>query len=173
MSQTRPTTISPVEAQRRIEAGALLIDIRNRDEYARAHISCARNVPLSQIGRIDDAPEVIFHCRSGMRTAANAHVLAACTDAPAYLMDGGIDAWRKAGLHCNVNRRQPLEIIRQVQIAAGTMVLLGVLLGFWVSPAFFGLAAFVGAGLLLTGVTGWCGMASLLTLMPWNRRAPA
>jgi rhodanese-related sulfurtransferase len=166
-----PQTISPAEAQRRIEAGAVLIDIRNPDEYARAHIPCARNLPLTQIGRIEGAPEVIFHCKSGMRTSANAQAREATTDAPVFLLVGGFDAWQKAGLDCKVDKAQPLEIIRQVQIGAGSLVLLGVLLGFLVSPALFGLAAFVGAGLVMAGTTGWCGMAKLLALAPWNRRA--
>lgn len=165
-----PQTISPAEAKRRIDAGAVLIDIRDPDEYARAHIPCAKNVPLAKIGRVDGAPEVIFHCRSGMRTAANADALAACTDAPAYLLEGGIEAWQKAGLDCNIDKKQPLEIMRQVQIGAGSLVLLGVVLGFAVSPVLFGLSAFVGAGLVMAGVTGWCGMARLLAVMPWNRR---
>ena len=49
-------------------------------------------------------------------------------------------------------------------------MLLGVILGFAISPAFFGLSAFVGAGLMLAGVTGFCGMARVLALAPWNRR---
>jgi len=63
--------------------------------------------------------------------------------------------------------------MRQVQIAAGLLILLGVLLGFLVDPLWFGLAAFVGAGLTVAGVTGWCGMARLLAVMPWNRRQAA
>ena len=164
------TTISPAEAQRRIADGAVLIDIRDPDEYARAHIPCARNIPMSRLGRIDGAPEVIFHCRSGMRTGANAETLASCTDAPVYLLEGGLDAWRQAGLECKVDAGQPLEIIRQVQIGAGSLVLLGVLLGFAIHPAAFGLSAFVGAGLVMAGATGWCGMAKVLARMPWNRR---
>lgn len=63
--------------------------------------------------------------------------------------------------------------MRQVQITAGSLVLTGVLLGLFVAPGFFGLSAFVGAGLIFAGVTGWCGMANLLRVMPWNRRAAA
>ena len=163
-------TITPAEAQRRIAAGAILVDIRDPDEFARAHIPCARNLPLAQIDRIEGAPEVIFHCRTGMRTGANADKLASCSDAPVYLLEGGLDAWRQAGLECAVDAKQPLEIIRQVQIGAGTLVLLGVLLGLAVHPAGFGLSAFVGAGLVMAGVTGWCGMAKVLAVMPWNRR---
>jgi len=116
---------------------------------------------------------VIFHCRSGMRTAANAATLASCADVPVYLMDGGLEAWQRAGLECRVDRRQPLELMRQVQIVAGSLILIGVLLGLLVSPIGFGLAGFVGAGLVFAGLSGWCGMARLLALMPWNRRAHA
>lgn len=171
MFRSTPKRISPEEAQRRIAAGAVLIDVRSPDEHARANIPCARNVPLDQLGRIGDASEVIFHCKSGMRTAANAAALARSTDADVYLLEGGLDAWRAAGLECRENRKAPLEIMRQVQIVAGALILIGVAAGFLLGPAGFALAAFVGAGLLVAGTTGWCGMARLLALMPWNRRA--
>ena len=69
--------------------------------------------------------------------------------------------------------KAPLEIMRQVQIGAGALVLLGVVLGVMVHPAFLGVSAFVGAGLAFAGATGFCGMARLLALAPWNRRAEA
>src|SRR3546814_8784676 len=78
-----------------------------------------------------------------------------------YVLEGGIDAWRRAGLEVAADRRQPLELMRQVQLAAGGLVLLGVALGFLVGPGLFALSAFVGAGLMLAGATGWCGMARL------------
>ena len=56
-----------------------------------------------------------------------------------------------------------------VAIAAGLLVLLGVLLGFLAHPALFGLSAFVGAGLVFAGITDFCGMGLLLAKMPWNR----
>jgi hypothetical protein len=60
-----------------------------------------------------------------------------------------------------------------VQIAAGSLVVLGIVLGFAIHPAFFGLSALMGAGLTFAGVTGFCGMARLLSIMPWNRAAKA
>ena len=59
--------------------------------------------------------------------------------------------------------------MRQVQIVAGSLVVLGVVLGLLVAPSFFALSAYVGAGLVFAGSTGWCGMAKLLAVMPWNR----
>lgn len=86
-----------------------------------------------------------------------------------HVLAGGIDGWRAAGLPTQVNARAPLELMRQVQLAAGGLVLLSVLLAVFVAPAFVGLAGFVGAGLVLAGATGFCGMAHLLARMPWNR----
>lgn len=162
-------SITPAEARRLISGGARLIDIRSRDEHERTRIPGAENHPIDTIGRVGDAPAVVYHCRSGMRTAANATRLAATSDCPAYLLEGGLDAWRAAGLPVAENRKAPLEIMRQVQITAGALVLLGVVLGILFQPAFLGLSAFVGAGLMFAGATGWCGMAKLLSAMPWNR----
>jgi len=168
-------TLSPAEAHAAIAAGARLIDIRDADEHARERIAGATSLPLARIGELpgDERP-VIFHCRSGMRTAANAAQLAAAAgDAPAYILDGGIDGWRRAGHATLADRAQPLEMMRQVQIAAGSLVLAGVLLGAVAWSGFFTLSALVGAGLVFAGITGWCGMAKLLRIMPWNRRAAA
>ena len=120
---------------------------------------------------LTDAPAVIFHCRSGMRTDANAARLAAAAPCEAFLLEGGIEAWRAAGLPVLTDAKAPLEIMRQVQITAGMLVLIGVALSLLVAPAWIGLSAFVGAGLTFAGATGWCGMAKLLAMMPWNRRA--
>lgn len=171
-------TLSPIEAKRLLDQGALLIDIREADEHARENISGARLMPLSRLDRTDLAlPEgqrVIFHCRSGARTQGNAARLAKAAGAcDAYLLEGGIDAWKKAGLPVAVDRRQPLELQRQVQIGAGSMAFLGTVLGLLVSPWFFAIPAFVGAGLTVAGVTGFCGMARILKKAPWNRSAYA
>ena len=164
-------TLSPAEARDMVAAGARLIDIRGADEHARERIPGAANLPLDRIDTLPhDARPVVFHCKSGMRTAGNAARLrAAAGDCQAYILDGGIDAWRGAGLPTASDRSQPIEIMRQVQITAGALVLIGALLGLFVAPGFFGLSMFVGAGLMVAGVTGWCGRANLLRIMPWNR----
>ena len=90
-------------------------------------------------------------------------------DCDAYVVEGGLDAWRKAGLPVATDRRAPLELQRQVQIGAGSMAFLGTLLGLLVSPWFFAIPLFVGGGLTVAGVTGFCGMAMLLMRAPWNR----
>ncbi len=172
MSMLKP--ISAADLKRKLDAGeAILIDVRETDEHAREHIIGARLAPLSAIDAHDfdrDHDKVaVFHCRSGMRTQTNAARLLACGFRDAYCLEGGIEAWKAAGLPTHANKQAPLEIMRQVQIAAGVLILAGVLLGWFVNPAFYALSAFVGAGLTFAGVTGWCGMALLLKTMPWNR----
>ena len=167
------TKLTPEQARARTAEGAALIDIRGADEHARSRIPGAHNAPLGSDLNLGDAPAVIFHCRSGMRTDANAAQLAAASPCQAYLLEGGIDAWRAAGLPVIDDAKAPLEIIRQVQITAGLLVLAGVILSLTMAPGWIGLSAFVGAGLTFAGVSGWCGMAKLLALMPWNRRAAA
>lgn len=169
--------LNPITAQdlkRRLDAGdAVLIDIRETDEHAREHILGARLAPLSAIDAHDfdrdRGKAAVFHCKSGMRTQANAARLIARGFREAYFLEGGIEAWKAAGFPIHANRQAPLEIMRQVQITAGALILVGALLGWVVHPAFFALSAFVGAGLLFAGVSGWCGMALMLKAMPWNR----
>ncbi len=168
-------SLSPEAARAAIEAGARLVDIREPDEHARERIPGALNVPIGRLCDLAlDGRPVVFHCRSGIRTASHAPRLAQAAGSDrAYVLEGGIDAWRAAGQPTLADRGQPIEIMRQVQIAAGTLVLAGLLLGLFVAPGFLGLSAFVGAGLVFAGITGWCGMAQLLRRMPWNRRAAA
>ncbi len=170
-------TVTPDQAKRLIDAGAMLVDIREADEHARESIPGARNIPLSKLDEVDLAAQrgdtVIFYCRSGARTLANAARLAAKADdgCEVAVVDGGLEGWRKAGLAVHVDRSRPLELQRQVQIGAGSLTLAGTLLGLVVSPWFFAVPLFVGSGLVLAGLTGYCGMALLLQRAPWNRPA--
>lgn len=172
------TALKPADVAERLKSGsAILIDIREADEFARSHIPGALSRPLSSYEQANlklvAGKDVIFTCRTGMRTGANCTRLAARVAGDAYVLDGGLENWSKSGLPVSTDTKAPLEMMRQVQIAAGLLVLTGVALGFTVHPGFFGLSAFVGAGLTFAGVTGFCGMARLLAVMPWNRRAAA
>jgi len=167
--------ISPIDAKRLLDQGAILVDIREADEHAREKVTGAHHLPLSKLDEADLAlhagKPIIFHCKSGARTMGNAPRLAkkvsgACE---AFIIDGGLDAWKKAGLPIVADRRQPIELQRQVQIGAGSLAFIGTVLGLIVSPWFFAVPAFVGAGLTIAGVTGFCGMARILMQAPWNR----
>lgn len=182
---THMQKISPAEAKALIDKGAVLIDIREADERARASIAGSKHMPLSKLETYAQVPApgaqaVVFHCKGGNRTAVNAAKLQAKAQCEAYVLDGGIDAWKAAGLplanatvsagaQAQPQRKAPIEIIRQVMIVAGSMALAGVVLGMTVSPIWYYLSGFVGLGLIFSGVTGWCLMAYILKLMPWNK----
>ena len=169
-------TITPARAAEMLRSGeALLVDIREADERARAHIPGSAHLPLSRLAEAELAVQagkpVIFHCASGARTAQNAPRLGErAGGCEAFIVEGGIAAWRSAGLPVAENRKAPLPIMRQVQITAGSIVVLGVLLGALVAPGFYLIAGFVGAGLVFAGLSGNCPMANLLAAMPWNRQ---
>ena len=115
---------------------------------------------------------MLFRSRSGNRTTVNAQRLSATVPgAKVYVLDGGIEAWRDAGLPIFRDVKQPIEIMRQVQIVAGSLVAVGTALGVLVHPGFLAVPGFVGAGLAFAGVTGTCAMARILSLAPWNRPA--
>ena len=169
------TKLTPNVASDRLKSGkAVLVDIREPDEYAREHIPGSISLPVSTLENAEltlkAGQNAIFHCKSGMRTDSNCAILAQHVEGEAFMLDGGLDAWRAQGLPTATATKAPLEINRQVQITAGSLVLLGILLGWFISHAWFGLSAFVGAGLIFAGISGWCGMATLLQAMPWNRR---
>lgn len=171
------TCLDPHSLRARLDDGsAELIDIREPAEYAREHIDGARLVPAGTLGQRPPAcapgKMAVFMCQSGMRTRDHATRILACMPGEVAMLEGGLEAWKRAGLPVVEDRSAPLPLMRQVQIAAGSLVLLGVVLGFLLGPVWSGLAGFVGAGLVFAGVTGHCGMARLLVQLPWNRIDP-
>lgn len=169
-------TVSPSEAQELMRIGSTLIDIREPAEFLREHVPGAISFPLSDIlsgKKLKDLPvnhPVIFHCLAGSRTAQNEDVLiGAAGPATVLLLSGGINAWKSASLPTIEDKKYPLPIMRQVQMVAGILTIAGVVMGYAVDQWFFLLSGFIGAGLFFAGVSGWCGMAVLLSKMPWNK----
>ena len=168
--------LDPQTAKMWLEAGdTLALDVREANEHARENIAPARLSPLSSFDPatldLGAAKRILVICATGMRSGRAAAQLAAARGIPVANLKGGIAAWKAAGLPVRRNATAPLPIMRQVQIAAGALILIGAGLGLIVHPAFYALCAFVGAGLLVAGATGWCGMATMLSYLPYNRRA--
>ena len=165
--------ISPTEAKRLVdEENALLVDIREPEEFTVKCIEGARLEPLSVLSFLVPDPDrnrpAVFYCRSGGRTKSNAEALEGRGFAATYIVEGGLDGWEKVGLPV-VQRAAPLPMPRQIQIAAGCLVFIFSLLSLCI-PGFTWVTFFVGAGLIFAGYTGICLMARLLGHMPWNRR---
>jgi rhodanese-related sulfurtransferase len=183
-SPPSPAQADPGTVSRWVEEGrAVVIDVREPFEHAAERIRGARSVPLSKLEPDELAEEVarehpgvtvVFHCASGKRSEqALAKLAQASVQVPCTHMAGGLEAWKASGRPVEKPAGgPPIPVMRQVQIAAGSLVLAGVVLGWLAHPGFYGVSAFVGAGLVFAGTTGWCGMAMLLARMPWNR-APA
>lgn len=173
-----PQTISPqqLESLRRAGTALELIDVRTPAEFQEVHLEFARNMPLDRLdpqrmqaerkGGTDQPLYVI--CRSGSRGRQACEKLMAAGMANVVNVEGGTQACEAAGLPV-VRGKKTISLERQVRIAAGTLVVIGAALGVWVHPYWIGLSAFVGAGLIFTGITDTCGMAMLLARMPWNQ----
>lgn len=172
------STISPRElaALSKGKGNIDLIDVRTPVEFREVHVDVARNVPLDQLdpaaiaqtrsGSKDDPLYLICHSGSRGRQACEKFLAAGFSNV--VNVEGGTLACLESGLPL-VRGQKAISLERQVRIAAGLLVLVGVLLGWLVHSAFFGLSAFVGAGLVFAGVTDTCSMALLLARMPWNQ----
>jgi rhodanese-related sulfurtransferase len=164
-------TISPEELQARRAAGPVsLIDVRTPAEFRAVHAEGATLVPLESLdsATLDAKTPVYIICETGPRAFLAAERLKAAGRPDVAVVDGGTVRWAAAGLPV-VRGPKTWSMFRQVRFVAGLLVLTGVTLGWFVHPGFYGLAAFVGAGLLFSGVTDFCGMALLLARCPWNR----
>jgi rhodanese-related sulfurtransferase len=147
-------TIPPAELKLLIDQGRVadLIDVRTPMEFAELHAAPARLVPLDQLD-----PHSILSARNGQ------------SGEPIYLI---CRSGSRGGRACERFLAAGFEDVVNVEggtLAAGAIVLVGAALGWLVHPGFFGLCAFVGAGLVFAGVTDFCGMGLLLARMPWNR----
>lgn len=171
-------TLKPIELRERLARGERLqvIDVRSATEYDEGHLPGAVNMPLEQVeARLDDLhphDPAILVCQSGKRASMCAELLDRHRSDLAVL-EGGTSAWVAEGLPVVVTASRRLPLMRQVQIGAGALAFLGSLLALLVDPKWAFLSMFVGGGLLVAGVTGFCGMANVLSMMPWNRTRAA
>jgi len=159
----------------------VIIDVREKDEFAIEHVFQSINIPLSTfahtapgvLNQLRDR-QVIFMCRSGAR-ALQAQMIAngmGFDDAHAYeIYKGGIIEWKKRGEDTvsTAGNKAPLPLIRQVQIVIGLLTITFALLGVYIDTAYVYAAAAMGAGVLIAGATGFCALATFMSKLPWNK----
>ncbi|MEZ5690894.1 MAG: rhodanese family protein [Rickettsiales bacterium] len=157
---------------------ALLVDVRESAENEAENISESVLVPLSRICKssIPECSEkkLVIHCLRGSRgKSACEKILSEDPNVEIYNLEGGIESWKEAGLPVNKSKKFFLPLDRQVQITIGSVVLLTTILGYLLNPLFLIITGFFGAGLILAGTTGFCGLAIIMTKMPWNKGSKA
>lgn len=167
------TTMSPEQfRQYQQHPDYCVVDVRDRSEYAQCCENGSCNWPLNSIAAdavagfvqaqgLRPDQTIILLCARGMRASMAAEKLASLLPNPIAVVQGGLAALSPATGH--------ISIERQVRIAAGSLVLVGVVGSLLIHPSLLGISAFVGAGLVFAGVTDWCGMGLLLMKMPWNK----
>ncbi|MFJ2707042.1 rhodanese-like domain-containing protein [Streptomyces sp. NPDC087428] len=177
---TTPIPVLPAQAAARL-GHYTVIDVRTPGEYASGHVPGAHNIPLGDVRTA--LPELraaaargeglLMVCASGNRSAGACGELAAA-GVPAANLTGGTTAWAEQGhpLDRPADALRVWGMERQVRLAAGSLVLLGLAVGTRYRPARV-LSAAVGGGLVLSALTNTCGMAAVLAVLPHNRPRPA
>lgn len=153
-----------------------LIDVRTPVEFREVHVEIARNVPLESLdpaavmqarsGSKSDPLYVV--CRSGSRGRQACEKFLAAGFTNVVNVEGGTLACLDCGMLV-VRGKKAVSVERQVRIVAGLLVLVGAVLAWFVDPAFVGLSAFIGAGLIFAGITDTCPMGMTIARMPWNQ----
>ena len=156
------------------EGAVILVDVREAPEYAGERIKGATRVSLSNFDSrkipSDSVKRLVLHCQSGRRSTQAAQKLFADGFNEVTHLEGGLNAWKQAGYPVEMNENAPISIMRQVQKVEGSLVVIGTLLGAFISPWFLFLSGFVGSGLVFAGVTDTCTLGMLLAKMPWNQK---
>ena len=151
----------------------ILVDVRTKAEHKEVKIKGATNIPLNELEshkkELEQYDTVFVHCRSGGASHKRGGIPPNLKHPAIVNVKGGILEWEAEGFHVEKHKGFRLPLLRQVQIGAGSLVLIGVILSFTVNSQWALLSGFAGAGLLFAGITGWCGMAELLARMPWNK----
>ncbi len=166
--------VSPAAAESK-KRSVLMLDVRTPLEFGERHIEGSVLHPLSDLDPakvkelLGDKAGCVVVCQSGTRAKQAAEKLHAAGVEPIEVLEGGVTAWDAAGLPLE-RGAAVMSLERQVRIAAGALVFVGVLLGYLVNPGWFLLSGFVGAGLVFAGITDFCGMGLLIARMPWNNR---
>jgi rhodanese-related sulfurtransferase len=152
-----------------------VVDVRIPREFCGVHISGAVNVPFDRVADGEIAlmakeSTVYVVCQRGVKAREACEMLSSNGVENIVLVEGGMEEWKKSGYEV-VLGEGGVSIERQVRIAAGSLVLIGTLLGIFIHVWFLAVPLFVGAGLTFAGITDTCAMGMLMVRMPWNKVA--
>jgi rhodanese-related sulfurtransferase len=163
------------ELKEKLNNNILLLDVRTAAEFQGCHVKGAVNLPLDALSKekvqslAAGKDQIITICQGGKRGSVACSKLAEMGFAGVVNVIGGTNECKTSGFALVESDRKVISLERQVRIAAGALVLLGVILANCCGPNWIYLSAFVGAGLMFAGITDTCGMAMFLAKMPWNK----
>jgi rhodanese-related sulfurtransferase len=152
----------------------IVIDVRSAAEFESMHIKGSYNVPLPLLSEHTDelaaklGSRVVLVCLSGARAEQARQRLGKSGIDGAYVLSGGVPGFNAAGGDV-VKGKDRWDLERQVRLAAGSLVVLGLAGGRFVSPRVRMLAGAIGIGLTFSAATNTCAMGRALSAMPWNR----
>lgn len=169
--------IQAKQVQKDLQSGkrVALIDVRTPVEHDEMHIAGSHLMPLDRLdpaavkSAAGHSESCVLICRSGKRAEQAFEKLSAAGCENLVILEGGVTEWESAGLPLERSASKRLPLMRQVQLIIGVLALTGSVLALTVDKNFAFLPAFLGAGLTFAGSTGWCGLAILLSKMPWNK----
>lgn len=159
--------------------GPFILDIRTPAEFHSETLDHCTSLPLQELNDaqlqnlLSSHPKldaIYLLCQSGARAEMALQKLNYAQHPRLIIIEGGLNALKQQGIKTKLGARSSISLERQVRIAAGSLVLTGMILGYVISSSFFALSAFIGAGLIFAGVTNTCGMGMALGRMPWNNR---
>ncbi|ASN41004.1 rhodanese-like domain-containing protein [Paeniglutamicibacter terrestris] len=171
-----PQTTSPEELKDWITTGSdvVVLDVRSAAEFESLHILGSYNVPLPLLAEHTEElaaklnTKVVLVCQSGVRATEAKTNLASVGFGNAHVLAGGVPAYHQAGGQ-TVEGSKRWDLERQVRMAAGSLVIAGLVGGRFLSPQIRSVAGVIGAGLTFSAATNTCAMGKALSVMPWNK----
>jgi rhodanese-related sulfurtransferase len=154
----------------------VVIDVRSAAEFESLHIRGSYNVPLPLLAEHTDelaarlGSRVVLVCQSGVRAEQARQRLAKAGIETAYVLTGGAPGYAAAGGDV-VKGKDRWDLERQVRLVAGSLVVMGLAGGKFVSPRIRTLAGVIGAGLTFSAATNTCAMGKVISAMAWNKAA--
>ena len=170
---TMTITSPELRDRRNIEPNLAVIDVRTSAEFESIHIPGSLNIPLNEVEqRLADvaaleAPTVLV-CQSGARSQSALEALDRAGKSNVWSLEGGMISWQAVGGETEVGASATWAMDRQVRLAAGSLVLTGIL-GSIAVPKAKWLAGGIGTGLVYSALSNTCTMGDMLSKLPYNQ----
>ncbi len=158
---------------------AIIIDVRTPSEHNARSLSCPHILkPLHELDcdsfcnehNLLPESELYFLCHKGGRAAQAAAQFKAKGFQNCHVIDGGIEACESQYIAKNsCGSRKAIPLDGQVRIAIGFILLMFSVFTILINPIFLYIIPLIGIALIISGITGWCGLANCLARAPWNR----